>query len=78
MNRGDRREPIFCDETDRKRFLTTLGEACAKTDGQILFSSLTHFFLDGHARRSNLRPVRGVAPAVGNENKKCIVNCFLK
>ncbi len=30
-NRGDRREEIFCDDTDRERFLETLGEACAKT-----------------------------------------------
>ena len=35
MNRGDRREPIFRDEADRKRFLDTLGEACAKTDWQV-------------------------------------------
>ena len=27
MNRGDRREPIFRDEHDRRRFLDTLGEA---------------------------------------------------
>ena len=26
MNRGDRREPIFEDDADRKRFVTTLGE----------------------------------------------------
>jgi REP element-mobilizing transposase RayT len=31
MNRGDRREPIFLDDEDRRRFQTTLGEACAKT-----------------------------------------------
>jgi len=31
MNRGDRREPIFKDDTDRKRFEQTLGEACQKT-----------------------------------------------
>lgn len=35
MNRGDRREPIFRDDTDRQRFLTTLGEACATTDWQV-------------------------------------------
>jgi REP element-mobilizing transposase RayT len=35
MNRGDRREPIFRDDADRKRFLETLGEACAKTDWQV-------------------------------------------
>ena len=28
MNRGDRREPIFKDDVDRRRFLETLGEAC--------------------------------------------------
>jgi len=27
MNRGHRREPIFRDDEDRKRFLDTLGEA---------------------------------------------------
>ncbi len=26
MNRGDRREPIFKDDEDRRRFLETLGE----------------------------------------------------
>jgi REP element-mobilizing transposase RayT len=35
MNRGDRREPIFLDDVDHKKFLTTLAEACAKTDWQV-------------------------------------------
>ena len=35
MSRGDRREAIFQDDADRKRFLETLGEACAKTDWQV-------------------------------------------
>ena len=35
MNRGDRREPIFKDDPDRRRFLETLGEACAKTGWQV-------------------------------------------
>ena len=35
MNRGDRREPIFRDDTDRQRFLETLGQACGKTDWQV-------------------------------------------
>lgn len=30
MNRGDRQEPIFKDDADRRRFLDTLGEACGK------------------------------------------------
>ena len=35
MNRGDRREPIFHDDFDRKRFVTTLSEACVKTGWQV-------------------------------------------
>jgi REP element-mobilizing transposase RayT len=35
MNRGDRREPIFKDDEDRRRFLSTLGEACEKTDWRV-------------------------------------------
>ena len=31
MSRGDHQEAIFRDDQDRKRFLETLGEACAKT-----------------------------------------------
>ena len=31
MNRGDRREPIFKDDVDHRRFLETLEEACEKT-----------------------------------------------
>ena len=34
MNRGDRREPIFHDDFDRRRFLATLAEACQKTGWQ--------------------------------------------
>lgn len=31
MNRGDRREPIFQDDLDRRRFVETLGEVSTKT-----------------------------------------------
>jgi hypothetical protein len=34
MNRGDHREDIFLDDKDRQRFLSTLGEACQKTEWQ--------------------------------------------
>jgi hypothetical protein len=34
MNRGDRRKPIFRDDEDRTRFLSTLG-ACVKTGWQV-------------------------------------------
>jgi len=29
MNRGDRREPVFQDDPDRRRFLEPLAETCA-------------------------------------------------
>ena len=35
MNRCDRREPIFKDDTDRQRFVETLGEACVKSGWQV-------------------------------------------
>ncbi len=35
MNRGDRREAIFDDDQARHRFLSTLGETCAKTDWRV-------------------------------------------
>ncbi len=35
MNRGDHREEIFRDDEDRTRFLSTLGEACQKTQWQV-------------------------------------------
>ena len=47
MNRGNRREPIFKDDQDRRRFLSTLAEACEKTGWQIHAWSLmpNHFHL---------------------------------
>ncbi len=35
MNRGDRREGIFKDDRDHRRFLETLAQACEKTDWQV-------------------------------------------
>ena len=35
MNRGDPREPIFKDDTDRQRFVETLGKACVKSGWQV-------------------------------------------
>lgn len=35
MNRGDHREPIFCDDSDRTLFLETLAQACAKISWQV-------------------------------------------
>jgi len=56
MNREDRREPIFKDEEDRKRFLATLGEACAKTGWQVHAYCLmpNHFHLVVETPNANL------------------------
>ncbi len=56
MNRGDRREAIFRDDADRERFLTTLGEACQKTDWQVHAYCLmeNHFHLVVETPRGNL------------------------
>jgi len=35
MNRGDRREAIVRDDTDRESFVATLAEACAKAGWQV-------------------------------------------
>lgn len=50
MNRGDRREPIFTDDADRRRFLETLAETCQKTGWQVhawcLMSNHFHLVLE--------------------------------
>ena len=56
MNRGDRREPIFKDDVDHRRFLDTLGEACEKSDWQVLAHCLmpNHFHLVVETPQGNL------------------------
>ena len=56
MNRGDRREPIFKDDTDRQRFVGTLAECCAKTDWQVHALCLmpNHFHLVVETPKANL------------------------
>ena len=56
MNRGDRREPIFKDDTDRQRFVETLAECCAKTDWQVHALCLmpNHFHLVVETPKANL------------------------
>jgi putative transposase len=56
MNRGNRRENIFRDELDRKRFLAALGEACGKTRWQIHAYCLmrNHFHLVIETPQANL------------------------
>jgi REP element-mobilizing transposase RayT len=56
MNRGDRREPIFKDDADHRRFLETLAETCGKTDWQVLAYCLmpNHFHLVVETPQGNL------------------------
>jgi putative transposase len=56
MSRGDRREPIFRDEVDQRRFLETLGEACVKTGWQVhsYCLMLNHFHLVVETPKANL------------------------
>jgi REP element-mobilizing transposase RayT len=56
LNRGDRREAIFRDDDDREAFLSTLGQACAKTGWQVHALCLmpNHFHLVVETPRGNL------------------------
>jgi REP element-mobilizing transposase RayT len=58
MNRGDRREPIFKDDEDHRRFVETLGQACAKTGWQVhaYCLMLNHFHLVVETPNANLVP----------------------
>lgn len=56
MSRGDRREPIFKDDSDRKCFLETLGECCIKAGWQVHAFVLmpNHFHLVVETPQPNL------------------------
>jgi REP element-mobilizing transposase RayT len=56
VNRGDRREDIFKDDLDRKGFLSTLEEACHKTEWQVHAYCLmrNHFHLVIETPQGNL------------------------
>jgi putative transposase len=56
MNRGDRREAIFKDDADRKSFIETLAQACAKTGWQVHAYCLmnNHFHLVVETPQGNL------------------------
>ena len=50
LDRGDRREPIFQDDADRRRFREILGEVCRRTDwrvqADVLMTDDDHFLLE--------------------------------
>jgi len=56
MSRGDRREPIFKDDVDRRCFLEALGQTCAKTGWQVQAYCLmsNHFHLVVETPQANL------------------------
>ncbi len=56
MNRGDQREDIFADDDDRRRFRSTLEEACTKTEWQVHAYCLmrNHFHLVVETPQANL------------------------
>jgi putative transposase len=56
MNRGNRRESIFHDDSDRQHFLDTLAESCAKTGWQVQAYCLMpdHFHLVVETPQGNL------------------------
>jgi REP element-mobilizing transposase RayT len=56
MSRGDHKEPVFLDDADRRLFLSTLTEACAKTDWQVHAYCLmnNHFHLVVETPKANL------------------------
>ncbi len=56
MSRGDRREPIFIDVTDHRRFLETLADTCVKTSWQVHAYCLmpNHFHLVVETPQANL------------------------
>src|SRR5437899_1564353 len=70
MNRGDQRENIFRDDEDRRRFLATLDEACAKTAWQVHAYCLmrNHFHLVIETQEANL--VFGMKWMLGTYTKR--------
>jgi REP element-mobilizing transposase RayT len=56
LSRGDRREPIFLDDQDRERFISTLEQACAKTSWLVHVWCLmaNHFHLVVETPQANL------------------------
>ncbi len=70
MSRGDHSEEIFRDDTDRHRFLSTLGECCQKTGWQVhsfcLMSNHFHFVIE----TPNANLVAGMKWLLGTYTKR--------
>ena len=71
MNRGDRREAIFKDDSDRELFLKTLGETCVKSGWVVHACCLmgNHFHLVLETPQANL--VAGMKWLLGTDTSRC-------
>lgn len=81
-SRGDRREPIYRDEEDRRRQLEILGHAMERFDAQVLAYCLmgNHYHLVLHTRQPNLsrlmRHVNGVYTQAFNRRHDLVGHLF--
>ena len=81
-SRGDRREPIFVDDTDRAALLTVLAQDMERFDAQVLAYCLmgNHYHFVPHTRQANLsrlmRHLNGVYTQVFNRRHGKVGHLF--
>ena len=81
-SRGDRREPIFVDDEDRRALVEVVGQALARFDAQMLAYCLmgNHYHFVLHTRRANLsmlmRHINGVYTQVFNRRHGKVGHLF--
>jgi REP element-mobilizing transposase RayT len=79
---GDRREPIFEDDSDRAALVGVLEEGMQRFDAQVLAYCLmgNHYHFVLHTRRANLsrlmRHLNGVSTQVFNRRHRRVGNLF--
>jgi REP element-mobilizing transposase RayT len=81
-SRGDRREPVFVDDEDRRCLLEIIGQAMSRFDAHILAYCLmgNHYHFVLHTRRANLsalmRHVNGVYTQAYNRRHDKVGHLF--
>jgi putative transposase len=81
-SRGDRREPIFIDDADRKALLVVVAQGMRRFDAQVLAHCLmgNHYHLVVHTRQANLsqlmRHLNGVYTQVFNRRHGKVGHLF--
>ena len=78
MNRDDRLENIFRDDEDRRRFLTTLGEACARTEWQAHAYGLMGNHLPVPSTADRFSPGAGNAPSEPGSRNEIALGVYPK